>query len=753
MSENSKPNMKSDSSWSLTVEGFTAGTNRALEGLFTLGNGYLHVRGSLEEHLRDAPQNSEYMRMPTNVTAEKFAATKAKWGAYVPGVYGPHPTCNAELINLPFFLDLCPEIAGESLDMEHSHIEGLRRCLDLRTATLHREMTWVTPGGPVRVHFERLVSAVRPGLCAQRLTLSAEDAVTVKLHAGVDADVRTNGYDHFTAVRLERAGSAGLSCEIETDGDDRIALETRLHSEGAVWTLEQSQRRARLVAQLAIPAGGNLVVEKRTVVTTSRDLQRQAPAEVLDAVAEQSWTALHAEHAAVWADRWDRSDVAIDGDDESQRAMRVSLYHLLRVHVPGDDRVAIDAKGYAGEAYWGRFFWDTEMYLLPFYLYTDPARARTLVDFRVRNLSEAEANAASYGYRGARYPWESDGKGRECCPAWQYRDHEVHVTADVAYGLAHYARAADPAYLRGPAANVIVSSARYWMDRMDRRPGDDYPSLLGVMGPNEYTPLAANNAYTNRLVSFVLQLAAEMGEAGGATPEERREFAEAAAALPIPRARDGLLVLENEDFERRADPCFESLWLDRTSGFANQVPLERIYRSRCLKQADVLMLMMLFPHEFTDAEVRTAWDYYLPYTTHDSSLSAGAHAIVAQRLGLLDDAWYFWRMSADKDIDIAHGGAAEGIHIAGCGANWQIVVFGFAGMQTAMQSDTLTFNPRLPGHWQRLRFPLIWKGTPLRVDMTPTNTAITNEGRQPVRICVGGEIADVEAGDRREWQA
>ncbi|MEI6970933.1 MAG: glycosyl hydrolase family 65 protein, partial [bacterium] len=440
------------------------------------------------------------------------------------------------------------------------------------------------------------------------------------------------------------------------------------------------------------------------------------------------------------------ADVLIEGDDEAQLAMRASVYHLLRAHVPGDSRVAIDAKGYAGEAYWGRFFWDTEMYLLPFYLYTDPLRARTLVDFRVRALPGARDNAASYGYRGARYPWESDSDGRECCPNWQYRDHEIHVTADVAYAMAHYARAAEPAYVRGPAAEAIVEAARYWLDRMDRRPGDSHPSILGVMGPNEYGPINSNNAYTNRLAAFALKLAAEVGQEGGATPKERCAFAEAAAGLPIPRAKDGVLVLENEEFATRADPRFNELWRNRNATYAAQVSQERIYRSKCLKQADVLMLMMLFPHEFTDAEVKAAWDYYLPFTTHDSSLSAGAHAIIALRLGLHEQAWEFWRMSADKDIDTEHGGAAEGIHIAGCGANWQIAVLGFAGMATALQSETFTLAPQLPARWKRLVFPVAWRGSRLRVDVAAGRCEVTNLGQEGLQVRVWGESRHLPGG-------
>ena len=738
--------------WSIVESPFNPATAKAYEGLFTLGSGYLHVRGSLEEHLTGAPQNASYTRLPANVTSEAFRDAKAKWGTYVPGVFGPHPLLNSEMVNLPFFLGIEPSIAGEKLDLDHSRIEAYRRELRLDSATLTRSFRWRCRSGVTAgVCFERFVSGARPHLCVQRMSLNVEKATSVTARAGIDADVRTNGYDHFAAVELAAAGANGVRGHVRTDGGDDVFMETRLLAPGARWKLHNAGRTAALTAEIAIPAGGDFVLEKRTAVTTSRDPQTSTPAEWLDAAAGISYEDLHIEHAGHWLRRWLGSDVVIEGDDDSQLAMRTSQYHLLRAHVPGDARVAIDAKGYAGEAYWGRFFWDTEMYLLPFFLYTDPARARTLADFRVHSLDGARANAKRYGYGGARYAWESDARGYECCPNWQYADHEVHVTADVAYGLAHFAKAVDETYLSGPAAKVLVETARYWMERLDWRPGQDHPSLLGVMGPDEYTPISNNNAYTNRMVAHALRTAAEHGEAGGATPVEREAFARAAQSLPILRHADGMLVLQCEEFEGLAEPRFAELWRDRTRAFAAQVSQERLYRSKCLKQADVLMLMALFPHEFSDAEVRRAWDFYIPYTTHDSSLSAGIHAIVALRLGLDEEAWQFWQQAKGIDLDVAHGGAAEGIHIAGAGANWQVAVFGFAGMRTAAQAEVLTFRPRLPAAWSRLAFPVVWKGCPVAVEIVPTGTTVANRGGRPLTVRVNEEERTIPPGETSVW--
>lgn len=719
----------------LIEQEFDAARAKGWEGLFTLGSGYLHVRGSFEEHLSGAPQNVTYLRRPANVTAEKFPTMKVKWGTFVPGIYGLHPLMGKEMANLPYFLGIVPSIDGEALNLEQAAVADYRRALHFETATLARTLRWTTRSGAVvRVVFERFVSAARPHLCVQRLTLSSDRAATLTLRAGIDADVRTSGYDHFTAVSFVRAAADTIRCDVTLDTGDTVSTAARLLLADADWQYADNGRTAELSAALTLAAGQTVTLEKRSAVITSFDTE---PLDLLDLLAPAlDYDALHAEHAAVWRERWTNADVIVDGDDVSQVALRTAIYHLLRAH-PNDSRLAIDPKAYAGDAYRGLYFWDTEMYLLPFFLYTDPARARLLTDFRIQTLGGALKNAREYGYSGARYPWEGDRDGIDQCPNWQYRDHEVHVTADVVYGIAHYAQASgDADYLRR-AGDVLRETSRYWLERIDWRKGDRFPSLLGVMGPDEYTPISANNAYTNRLVALALAYAAPF-EADARVGEK---LAAIARLLPIPRRADGL-VLQCEEFEHLADLNFGDFWHDRSKPFAAQVAQERLYRSKCLKQADVLLLMQLFPQEFSDAEVAQAWDYYLPYTTHDSSLSPGVHAIVALRLGLLEQAWAFWQQSYGIDLN---GGAEEGIHIASAGMNWQIAVFGFGGLQTAMNTDRLTLTPHLPDRWTRLAFPVIWGGQRAYVDIRPGVAKVSNHSDAPLIVTVAGASAIVPA--------
>lgn len=729
------------------VEVYAPERAKAFEGLFTQGSGRLHIRGSLEEHPSASKQNAEFHRRATNVTSESFAPGP-RWGAYIPGLFAPHPTLNHQMVNLPFFLGLDLEAGGERIDAASPRVRSHRRELSLASGLLTREMQFTGPGGEhITARFERFVSAEHPMLCAQRLSLRSDRAATIRVRSTIDANVRTNGHDHFSATRLELPGDGLAACEVRTDGADTIRIETWT---GGAWTdveARREDRRVHLTGRIALKAGEEKMLEKRTLVIGGEGsaATSAAQADSLAALRRIPWEGLLAGHAAIWRERWQRSGVEIEGDARSNLAMRAAVYHLLRAH-PGHDLAAIDAKGYAGEAYWGRFFWDSEMFLLPFYLYTDPARARQLLDFRVRTLDGAIANAARYGYRGAKYAWESDARGNECCPGWQYADHEVHITAGVAFGMAHYAAAADAEYLRGPAARAIVEGARFWMDRMDTREGDPHASLLGVMGPDEYAPISHNNAYTNWMAAFHLRLASQVGSWGGATPAQCAEFGWSSGRLGLVRSGD--LILQCEGFDRLADPRFDRLWKDRSRTFAANVPQERLYRSRCLKQADVLMMMMLFPDAFTPEEVRRAWEYYVPLTTHDSSLSPCVHTIVACRLGLEDEAWGFWERVVG--IDFEGAGASEGIHIANAGGMWQGAVMGFAGLRSALHEDDAVLEPRLPRAWESVEFPLAWRGGRLRARVERRRAIITNEGERPVRAGVRASRRSLAPGESIE---
>ncbi len=743
--------------WSIAETQFAVANNRHYEGLMTIGSGTLQQRAALEEGLHDDPQDTGYLRLMGNVTVEQFPRFKSRVGTYLPGVTGPHPTCLDELINLPGLHGLIVYAGGQRLDMETSRISDYCRRLDLRTGHLIREFTWELPGGArLRVRFERFISAHRRHVMALRCTVAhlVGPAVELRFLGALDAEVRTNGFDHFESIDITGEHEP-ITLVVRTDSGIDVAAAALVTSDrGLAWTVEEQSRWVACCGVFTLDPGQTLTVDKFAVLTSSHHVARPP----VDVARKLVWDAggagferLAAESDAVWQERWSKTDVVIEGDPVSQLGLRVCLYHLLRSVVEDDPRCAIDAKGAAGEAYCGRYFWDTEIFMLPLFLYTRPAVGKTLARFRVTSLEGARRNARRYGYQGAAYAWESSPSGDENCPNWQYADHEVHVTAGVAYGLlhAHVCNPEDRQFLRD-AVEVLVECARYWCERVTYSPTRDSYELLMVMGPDEYTPFSRNNAYTNRLVAFALHAAVFLWQklehvdaaAAGTLRGQLRlddaeltRFAEIAVKLRLPYDEQHRLVLQSDDFFGCEPLDFARFWPDRTKRLAACVSQERLYRSQVLKQADVLQLLALFPQEFDVEQMRVAYETYEPLTSHDSSLSWPVHALVAAWIGKEDAAFRFWQQSVG--LDLRPPEAAEGIHAACAGANWQVTVLGFGGVRTRVQSDVLCVDPRLPRDWSALRFPLVWDGQPLYVSITHDGVTVEHGGQKPLhaRIC------------------
>ena len=729
----------------LTESRLDPARTKHFEGAFAQGSGYLHVRGSWEEGIADAAQDDEYVRLPANVTLEKPRHPRSKWGTYVPGITGRHPLLREELVNLPYFMDLRVSADGEWLDMDRCAISSYLRTLDMRDALLSRRFTWTAASGAIlEAEYTRYVSRARQRICVQEITYRCRGGrVECAFESGIDARVRTNGHDHFTAVTAAaRGGRATVA--VTTDTGDQVAICTEARADGLEFLPRPGhERRPACAGRIMLEAGDSAHVVKISAVATSRDPGADAPSFVAAAEVDAAFASLgklYDEHAAVWEAMWARSAVRIDGDPRAQKALNFSMYHLLRCAYPEDSRVAVCAKGCAGEAYFGHFFWDTEIYLLPFFLYTRPEAARALMEFRLNTLDGARRNAAAYGCKGARYPWESSITGDEQCPNWQYADHEVHVTADVAHGIRHYWAATGDLDFLCRAADTLVETSRYWSSRVERKP-DGTVNLNGVMGPDEYTCFTNNNAYTNDMVRRALRFTLEalriikasrpreyreLKRRIGIQPAELAELARIADALPVRTRPDGV-VMQCDNFEDLEDIDFESVWTDRTKPFGHFVPQERNYRSKALKQADALMLAYLFPTELTNERLAVNYDYYEPLTTHDSSLSSVVHSLLATRLGRQEASRAFFERALGIDMDEETGGAAEGIHIANCGGIWQAVVLGFAGMRWAYDSEKPEFEPSLPAHWNSLEFPLCFRGKSWLVRITHEKVYVREE--------------------------
>ncbi|MEH7438089.1 glycosyl hydrolase family 65 protein [Neobacillus drentensis] len=752
--------MSQKGNWIISEGSFQIDQNKHFEGVFATGNGYLSVRGALEEGVLEENQALEYMRLPMNVTLEKSHTMKSKWGTFVPGIVGNHPLLKEVLVNLPNMLGWNVWFNEEPLSMEQGAIHSYKRYLNMENSTLNRSFIWQTiSGSEIQVEFERFISMECDHLSVQRIRMKVlKGSGTLRIKSGINGNVRTNGYNHFSSCQTF-VDKDFIGVEVVTDKGCQVVQGTLIESNQPFeWSIKEEGDHIFYETEGGMEENLSYEFIKLSAVATNRDLHNQNSFETVKATllekAPLGYEKLLKDSESVWQQLWDRSDIKITGNDDLQKAIRFSLYHMLRSNVRKDPRVAIDAKGHAGEAYFGRYFWDTEIYLLPFFLYTNPDAARNLILYRYNTLEGAKQNARNYGYKGARFAWESGLTGEEQCPNWQYADHEIHITADVVYGLWHYFRATnDIKFLLEYGFEMLIETARYWISRVYEKEDGHY-DLSGVMGPDEYSPLSKNNAFTNYLAKFNLEKSLEAAKLLKEFSSEQytllknklllsqnelEHFERVGSGLSIPKDEARDLILQSEDFESYENIDFEEVWLDRSRPFGHFVSQEKMYRSKCLKQADVLTLMMLFPNHFTAQEMESAYNYYEPITTHDSSLSPSTHSIIASWLGMRKEAEEFFLKTVGIDLNVQKLGAADGIHIANAGGVWQSIIHGFAGVKNAIQSNILELNPILPSFAKELSFPFLWKGSRLNIQFDNEKLVVENTAECKVEIKIGNQ--------------
>jgi kojibiose phosphorylase len=443
--------------------------------------------------------------------------------------------------------------------------------------------------------------------------------------------------------------------------------------------------------------------------------------------------------------------------------MRFSIYHLLIAANESDPRVNIGANSLSGERYRGHAFWDTEVFMLPFFIYTQPATARALLLYRYHTLDGARRNARDGGFRGARYAWESADTGVETTPKWTWDgahriwmgEEEIHVTAAVAYGLmAYVAATGDNALMTDYGAEILFETSRFWADRLEATPDGRY-ALTRVVGPDEFHEHVDNSAYTNYLVRWHLQQAAHvyaelaaarpgelasLSERIGLTPDEVEGWLSRAERIRLPARTDGGVI---EQF----DGYFELESLPVTHD-DNDMPMYppgyhhyNLAGINLVKQADVVMLMYVLPDEFGDDVKRANYEYYEPLTLHKSSLSTAIHSIMSIEVGDPRRAVQYFRRAAFVDLVDNQGNTQEGIHIASAGGTWQMMVCGFGGFR--VRNGQMTFKPWLPPDWNTVEFRLKWHGNTVSVSADHTSATFVlsgPEGAAETIIINGREI-------------
>jgi beta-phosphoglucomutase len=716
-----------DAQWIVVEDAFDPGRQRAQETVFSVGNGRFATRGSLEEGYR-----------------ANRPATLAH------GIYAPHPLAHSELANLPDWTALDVHVDGERFSLESGEALQHRRLLDLRRGVLRREVAWRSPTGRiVELVFERFVSLVRPTVAAVRVHITPCDAdAAVEVHARLNARPETDGLAH---TQLEDQSTADGICALSVRirrRDTHVALAMRLRTEDgtAEHELWDAREQPTLVARSSVAAGRSVTFEKTVALVTSRESDDpiDASTDALKAVAEHDFDALLAESNEAWERDWSVADVIIEGDDEAQLAVRFALFQLLISAPRDDDQASIGAKGLTGFGYRGHVFWDTETFMLPFFVHVRPDIARNLLSYRYHRLPGARRKAAANGVRGAQFPWESAETGDEVTPTWLpdatgrelvrvwTGDIALHISAMIALATDRYWRATgDDEWMVARGAALILESARFWASRAEWNEAQARYELRDVIGPDEYHEHVDNNAYTNHVAVWHLRAALELADwLERVNPQRARDLlgdeAETAATLAEFRSvadrihlhfqRDDGVIEQFEGYFGLRDVDMAE-YAERVDSMQALLGMEGVAETTIIKQPDVLMLAAVLPGALSQGELTVNYDYYGPRTDHTygSSLGPAIHAMLAARLGRVGDAYEHFLRAARVDLADIRGNTEHGAHAASAGALWQAVVFGFAG--TTFAGADVRTAPQLPPHWRRLAFKVMHHGRLVEVDL------------------------------------
>ncbi|MEK5450375.1 beta-phosphoglucomutase [Paenibacillus sp. FSL R7-0331] len=728
--------------WSLGEDSYEEEFNQRSESVFALGNGYIGMRGNFEEGYHGTAGTT----VAGNYLNGFYDSEPI---VYPEGAYGL-PEVNQSMLNVTDARIIGLEIEGHAFRLDSGRVHRFRRWLDMQTGLLYREVEWESPAGQrVKLAIRRMVSLRHKHLAAVDYAVTALNfAGTLQFVSALDGEIRRP-----LASADPRLGSGGAepSLLLEDSGYDEAAgmlwLRQRTrHTRFALMTAASHRLQAASGRGLQLQLGGQrisagyaaevqcretVILTKYITYHTSKDYDeaelRDRSADVLKMAEGCGFNGLADEQRAYLDRFWAHTDVEIKDDPALQQGIRFNLFQLLQS--TGRDGVTnIAAKGLTGEGYEGHYFWDTEMYMLPFFTYTQPEIARKLLEFRYATLDKAREQAGLLSQKGALYPWRTID-GSENSAYFPAGTAQAHINADIAYGIKQYVQATgDLEFLVSQGAEILFETSRFWADLGYFNPARGGAFCInGITGPDEYTAIVNNNTYTNLLVQDQLSYAYEtvlllqqeypadyerLRLAIGLTDGEAELWKKAADRMFIPFDEELGIYAQDDTFLSKRKWDFEHTPADKYPLLLHFHPLV-IYRHQVLKQADLVMAMFLLGDKFRQVDKIRNYQYYEPLTTHDSSLSPCIHSIISAEIGDLAGAYGYFDRTVRMDLDDINRNAKDGLHMAAMAGSWMSIVNGFGGLRQA--HGMLCFDPALPEQWQSFRFKVTARGQLLDV--------------------------------------
>ncbi|MEH1934919.1 MAG: beta-phosphoglucomutase [Nostoc sp.] len=709
--------------WILIENQFDPEQLQSKETVFTIGNGYLGTRGSFEEGY---PHGSP--------------------ATFIHGVYDDVPVVYTELVNCPDWLPLVVIVNGDRFRLDQGEILRYDRQLDLRYGLISRSLRWRSPSGnTIDISFERFASLADPHVLALRCHLTPVDFDgLIEVQASINGYPENQGFNHWEGLDQGKTDQ-GIWLQRRTRNSRiELAMAAKVRILGTEASLQVSTAPGypTLSTTFLAKAEQTVTVEKLVTVFTSREIETPVPAAQEKLAHLPDYATLLKANEQAWHEVWQQSDILIEGDSTATFAVRYNLFQLLIAAPRHDDRVSIPAKTLSGFGYRGHIFWDTEIFMQPLFLFTQPAIARNLLSYRWHTLNGARRKAAHYGYRGAMFAWESADTGDEVTPRWAIgsdfygedvriwcRDREIHINADIPYAIWNYWQATgDDDWMQKRGAEVILDAAIFWGSRVEFNPERQRYEIRGVIGADEYHEFVHNNVFTNRMAQWHLEKAiavydwladnfpeqaTELEQKLKLTSEERSHWQDIIAKILVLYDPSTELIEQIEGFFQLEDINLAD-YEPRDRSMQPILGVDQINKYQVIKQPDVLMLLYLmresadFP--YNEKALQTNWDYYAPRTdiTYGSSLGPAVHAILASDLGKSTEAYELFMRALMVDLEENRGNTSDGIHGASAGGIWQAVIFGFGGIQLTENGPVA--NPHLPPGWTRLKFKLHWRG-------------------------------------------
>ena len=721
--------------WSIIEEGFDPSMHEASESIFSLGNGRMGQRANFEEQYSGDSLQGTYL-------AGIYYPDKTRVGWWKNG----YPEYFAKVLNAPNWTGIDVEIGGEPLDLHKVKPVEFRRELNMKQGYLERTFAIYKGESRLEIAVRRFLSMKRDEIAAIRYAIRSVDyAGPVTFTPYLDGNVvnQDSNYDEkFWDMELSKAvhGSAYLMARTRKTGFvtcmamGHMVEQNGEHVETQMEVLEKKDFVSNRIG-LELGQGEEVILYKFVSVLTSmnhkaEDLVISAVKTLAGAMAA-GYDGLFEEHVKVWDEKWAHSDIVIEGDTSAQQGIRFNIFQLNQTYTGTDERLNIGPKGFTGEKYGGSTYWDTEAYMIPFYLSTAPQEvSRNLLIYRHKHLEKAIENAQKLGFTGgaALYPMVTMN-GEECHNEWEITFEEIHRNGAIAYAIYNYIRyTGDQDYLAEAGLEVLIAISRFWRQRITWSEAKKKYVMLGVTGPNEYENNINNNWYTNKMASWTLTYTMEalyfvkeshpgahntlLDKIHFDPMEEPRAWKDIVENLHFPMEEKSGVFLQQDGFMDKEQRMAADL--DPSERPINQHwSWDRILRSCFIKQADVLQGVFVFEDEYDRETLERNFDFYEPRTVHESSLSPCVHSILAARLGRSDKAYEMYLRTSRLDLDDYNNEVHEGLHITSMGGTWMSVIYGFGGMR--IREGLLSFEPMLPENWKTLSFKILYRGRVLQV--------------------------------------